>query len=186
MKTLSVVLLAALAGCSSNVVKIDATDNLAPQHEIECIPYDQVINSHTPADLMSGVRACIENKQFETTAGLLAITGAYGHYDKQRVADKTAHQAIQFMLTRDIIQLPEKDNIQVQRATQDLYANPVKLAELCRFVTKLGAPDYYPQYMIAHGMGAVIDKETHVLIQNFNHDIAWQSSLRYIRCDESA
>ena len=75
--------------------------------------------------------------------------------DAARVADKTAQAAMSVLnlrifhamddATRDAFQ---EQAIRMGDAEDTLYPRS------CEIATRLGPPDYYPKYMIAHGMAA--------------------------------
>ncbi|WP_082828097.1 MULTISPECIES: hypothetical protein [unclassified Marinomonas] len=50
--------------------------------------------------------------------------------------------------------------------------------EVCRSLINLGAPVYYPNYMVQHGIRAFTDQgKTSGLIEHFDSDSAWKEVL---------
>ena len=51
-------------------------------------------------------------------------------------------------------------------------------SRLCSMMKTLGAPNYYPKYMILHGMNAFLGIEGDGLKPNFDADREWEKILR--------
>ena len=51
-------------------------------------------------------------------------------------------------------------------------------SRLCAMMKTLGAPNYYPKYMILHGMNAFLGIEGDGLKPNFDADREWGKILR--------
>ena len=51
-------------------------------------------------------------------------------------------------------------------------------SRLCSMMKTLGAPNYYPKYMILHGMNAFLGIEGDGLKPNFDADREWGKILR--------
>lgn len=90
---------------------------------------------------------------------------AYSHwlckcarYDMLRVTDKSARQAKNALILNNLYPLPEKNKailaVQVKRMkTDSAFKN-----RLCKKMKALDIPNYHPEYMIKHGMKAVLQK----------------------------
>ena len=51
-------------------------------------------------------------------------------------------------------------------------------SRLCAMMKTLGAPNYYPKYMILHGMNAFLGIEGDGLKPDFNIDVEWNKVLK--------
>ena len=78
----------------SNAQNINAPGNLESPKPLSCIKLSEVTNENNPADILNGMRKCIDQKDYKNAPRLFAIAGVYGKYDSFRVKDKTAHQAL--------------------------------------------------------------------------------------------
>ena len=76
----------------------------------------------------------------------------------------------------------KKDTL--MKELQNTLGNNDKLPEICNELSRIGAPQYYPSYMIQHGMNAIIGSDTEdALVKNFDSDAAWKESLDgYLHC----
>jgi len=70
------------------------------------------------------------------------------------------------------------------KSIKALMGNPPKLKAYCTRVRKIGPPDYYPRYMVQHGMRAFTGRKSpRGLVRNFNAEKAWEKSLdTYLHC----
>lgn len=114
----------------------------------------------------------------------MALAGTYGYYEALRVADSTAHDAQSILAQRSLSSL---DNTQMEAFKQELkttLGNPDKFPALCDEILRFGPPQYYPRYMIQHGMNAIAGgKPEDELVKDFDSDMAWKTSLDgYLHC----
>ena len=57
------------------------------------------------------------------------------------------------------------------------------LKVICRDIRNIGAPKYYPKYMIQHGINAFMDKGDTGINENFNREESWKLALEsYLHC----
>jgi hypothetical protein len=78
----------------------------------------------------------------------------YGIFDAERVADKTAGQAILALNMDTFSSVPQDIKIKVDEAIKHIAQDNELLKKLCSETNKIGPPDYYPSYMILHGVRA--------------------------------
>jgi hypothetical protein len=83
--------------------------------------------------------------------------GMYARFDAARVVDKTAGQAAQVLIMGMFNSLPAEKVQKFQAAVSTLADDKPALQRVCHQVESVGPPTYYPEHMVAHGMGAVMD-----------------------------
>lgn len=181
---------AAMSACASGagkgpaqITNYEATGNLQALKPVDCVPVSELTNQQTPADMMPGVRKCIEAGEYERGAHLFFLAGVYGRYDTLRVADQTAHQAISVLRINNLGPIDETRQNAFRESLKGRYGpGSQELAALCGQVRKLGAPAYHPAYMLRHGMSAFTGRGGGIK-SNFNPQEAWASSLdSYLHC----
>ena len=87
---------------------------------------------------------------------LFALAGAYGRFDTLRVADNSAHQAVAVARMQALSTLDKSKQTAFQESLKATLGNPEGLAAACKEIVRIGPPNYYPRYMIQHGMGAFL------------------------------
>lgn len=128
--------------------------SLASTRTIGCIALAQAQNTFTPPDLYRGTLACITQNNPEAAVGLFALAGLYGRFDAERVADTSAGQAKSVLIMNTFAAVSAEQKTQFGEAFQRVTGDPQQLAALCAAVQKIGLPDYYPAYMVLHGIKA--------------------------------
>jgi hypothetical protein len=181
------VILAGAPAHAQRVVNIESAGNLESTRPVGCVNLDTITNQHTPADLYPGIAACIRSGDPARSVRLFALAAAYGRFDMQRVADKTAHQAMQVLQMSHIGKVPEADREtlnEAMRALQDPGSEDFHA--LCAQVRRIGAPAYHPRYMIQHGIRA-FDEHAPAdgLVKDFQADAVWKKVVdEYLRCPQ--
>lgn len=180
-----------LVGLFSGALQAQVTNHttpgsLEPTHDIGCASPEQLDDTHTPADLYRGLAACVEEQQYERGVLLFALAGTYGRYDTLRVADRTAHQAVVVLHMNHFDTLDDSDRQQFSETLKRTVADPVELDKLCNEIRGIGAPTYFPRYMVQHGMAAFQgDLANDGLVEGFDAEAAWNDSLvSYLHCPE--
>lgn len=180
-------LLCGMAAHAQRVVNIEAPGNLESTRPVGCVSLDTITNQHTPADLYPGIAACIRSGDPQRSVRLFALAAAYGRFDTQRVADRTAHQAMQVLQMNHIGTVPEADRDALNKAMRVLQdPGSEDFHTLCEQVRRIGAPAYHPRYMIQHGIRAF---DEHApgdgLVKGFQADAAWKKVVdEYLRCPQ--
>jgi len=158
--------------------------SLAPTRIIGCIPLSKVQNTYTPPDLYRGLVACISQDNYDFAVRLSALAGIYASFDAERVADKSAGQAKKVLVMNTFEGIPqEKKTKYIELLTQSAK-DPKLLGELCREIRKIGMPDYYPSYMILHGIKA-FEGNPHdgALLKDFDSQKVWTNLLtKFLHC----
>ena len=188
-------LLALLAGCAGEaaernasvtgggrIVNFEAPGNLKPTRTMACETISGVMNEYSPVDLIEGVFRCISDGDFYRAVRLYALAQAYGKFDTLRVTDKSAHQKIlglNYSLGSTLDAHQEDEFKDALKASLE----PIDFAKTCKEIRLLGPPDYYPSYMIQHGIEAFLDRKNVPLQQSFDAKAAWDTTLRdYMKC----
>lgn len=162
----------------------EAPGNLESTYDIGCPDASKLSNKYTPADLYRAVSKCAEQGAHKEGAFLFALAGVYGRYDTFRVADATAHQAVTVLLMQAFARLSKEKKIALKDGIKNALGNAEGRAAMCKDVVRIGPPNYYPRYMIQHGMDAFLKKgPSDGLVKDFDAEAAWQKSLdTYLHC----
>jgi hypothetical protein len=170
---------------SPNIVNHETEGNLEVTHQIGCVGFSELSNKYTPADLYHGFAQCLRDENYEIGSQLFVLAGVYATFDKLRVADGSAHQAHTVLLMRAMEGVPKDRKDRMMEALNGaLTKGSAKLTETCQTVRKIGAPDYFPGYMIQHGIKAFTGPQANRgLIPEFKKESAWEESLAgYLHC----
>lgn len=162
----------------------EAPGNLESKNDLECIGARQLSNKYTPADLYKAVSKCANEDKYKEGALLFALAGVYGRFDTFRVADNTAHQAVTVLGMQAFGSLDKGKERAFKEGLKNILGTPDGLAATCKEIIVLGPPDYYPSYMIQHGMNAFLKSGSGSgLVADFDVKIAWKKSLdAYLHC----
>jgi hypothetical protein len=159
----------------AQVIHNESEGNLKSDKVVILKEVNDIRNIHNPVDIFPLVRAKIKQKQYDQAAIAYLIAYTYGVYDSYRVEDKTAHQAVMVLGNKAIGDLSKSQLGKFQEALQLLMKDKEKVLST---LTKLGKPNYYPKYMIQHGMGAFLgNKSKDGLVSDFDPDKAWKDTL---------
>lgn len=177
---------AAAVACQAGgtVQSIVSEGNLASENPLSCVSGDATTREHTPADIAMGMNKCVTLGNLDLVAELMLIASAYGRYDMERVTDQSAHQALNALLYPIIWELPEDQAAVLQASIKRLDRGTERHEQLCLHLEEQGPPQYYPGYMIAHGMGAFLGSAG-PLEPNFDQGTGFATALEFVRCRES-
>ena len=172
----------------TKIVKHETAGNLEVTTEISCQGFDKLNNKLTPADLYSAISKCFEVDDYDSAAQMFALAGVYSRFDELRVADPTAHQASQVLIMQTFQNLSAEQRKKFQSAIeQDFSPGSDEFSDLCEAVREIGEPDYYPRYMVQHGMRAFGPEQPNKgLLADFDPDNGWESALdTYLHCPKA-
>ncbi|MGH9439044.1 MAG: ankyrin repeat domain-containing protein [Terriglobia bacterium] len=166
------------------ITNYEAPGNLQATHEIRCVGADKLNNRDTPADLYPALIKCLNQGQYDKAVFISAIAGAYATFDSLRVADDTAHDAKSVFMNEIANSVPKPRLQKFAEAMTATINGPDKLSALCAQLERIGPPNYYPRYMVQHGMQAFTGfKTANGLVANFDAKKAWTESLTsYLHC----
>jgi uncharacterized protein DUF3617 len=172
---------------NGKVTQMTVDGQLAAKHPVGCIPLGKVDNTRTPPDLYPGVKACIEQDDYRAATELFALAGVESRFDAERVLDKSAGQAGQVLIMNTFNGLPDEKRAKFAKAVTDLAADSAALAKTCSSIRTVGYPNYYPDYMVLHGIHAFTAKPGDpTLVSTFDPSATWNSLLAtYLNCHDA-
>ncbi|HEY0746860.1 MAG TPA: ankyrin repeat domain-containing protein [Steroidobacteraceae bacterium] len=154
-----------------------------------CVRLDQVNNNATPRELYGSLNDCMQNNREVEAVGLFVLAGMDSSFDSLRVSDKTAGQARQILIMALFGAMAPDVHARFETTLEDLAANPQRHTVLCEQIKKIGPPQYFPAYMVNHGMGAVQSAISNQapptpLETNFDAAAAWTGlTTSYLNCE---
>lgn len=171
---------------NGKVTNYRAEGSLASTHAVNCIPLTQVKRQFTPPDLYKGVEKCLARDEYESAAKLFALAGLYARFDTERVTDKTARQARTVLIMNTFSNESEQKKNNLNASLTRITKSPELLGELCKEVIQIGMPDYYPGYMILHGIKAFSgNPHEGALVTNFDAQGTWKRlQSTYLHCPD--
>jgi hypothetical protein len=166
---------------NAEIRNFEAKGNLESRNPVACVDINGISNKNTPADIFIGFEKCLGISNYQNSSELYLAALAYGLFDSKRVEDKTAHQAISVLRLKYLNGL---NNDTTKNFKLELKKTTENISTICNSLKKLGAPDYYPNYMIKHGMGAFLgNKSRDGLVSDFDSSKAWEDVLKnYVKC----
>ena len=169
----------------SQVTNLEAPGNLESTQSIDCGDVSTLKNTYTPPDLYGGMVKCIKAGNYAAAVEFFALAGTYSYFDGLRVVDDTAHQAHSVLLQESLESVGVTAKTAFMQALQNTLGNHDKLPAVCRDIIHIGAPQYYPRYMVQHGMNAILDTNAgDGLVKDFDASAAWKKALgAYLHCE---
>ena len=148
-----------------------------------CLKPAQVTNLVTPVELWHDIAACVEKEDYDAAVFLYAAAGAFARFDTLRVADKTAHQAAKALpIVAFAAMQPMRADALKARLSQVLGNDAVR-PKYCADVERLGAPGYFPVYMVDSGLDATASPNQPQLVPGFDAKPAWPQAVKeYLLC----
>jgi hypothetical protein len=195
--------IAGLCGFAASVVRAqqvigyESEGNLESTYDIGCADSESLTSKYSPADLYRGLVQCLEKDDYDRGVILYALAGVYGRFDTLRVADETAHQATRVIQQELFGPVEVAKKTKLGERLQATLGVPDPLQRVCEQVRKIGAPAYFPRYMIQHGMGAVLgdqpvrkevmgDLPKDGIVAGFDAESAWERALdEYLHCPKN-
>lgn len=158
--------------------------NLKPSQTIGCVDLNEINNTVTPPDLYRAVLDCTTHEKYDSAIQLFMLAGIYSNFDKQRLTDKTAGQGRTVLIMNMFDQMTTNQKEKLNESSQKITANPLLLGKLCQNVRKIGAPNYFPKYMLLHGMKAFTGNPyENALVQDFDSAKEWSNlQTTYLHC----
>jgi hypothetical protein len=133
-----------------------------------------------------GAADCLSQEKYQRAAKLVMIASAFAHFDTQRVADRSAHAALQAVFVETFADHPRAEVEAMYAEIQALSPGSEAHKFVCDALWSFGPPTYYPRYMINHGMAAFGGDNDEPLVGDFNPDHAWSGSLGgFVRREEN-
>ncbi|MDP2760952.1 MAG: hypothetical protein Q8O64_11215 [Sideroxyarcus sp.] len=170
---------------ASNITNYEAQGNLESTNNVGCVGSDKLSRKFTPPDMYKAAAICAQQDMNKEGTFLVALAGAYGQFDTLRVVDKSAHNAPNISRMTSFGSLDASKRNTFQANMKATFSDSDTLAAICNDVIRIGPPDYFPRYMIQHGMGAFIQdpKAGNGLVEGFDASAAWSQTLGgYLHC----
>jgi len=151
---------------------------------LECLDKTRLTNKMSPVDLWKGIGGCISSGRYDDGVFMFALAGSFGSFDMQRVADKSGHQVVQILPMAVYASLPQDKVSAFQSLVSKTLEDETKRLLYCKEVARIGPPDYFPTYMVQHGIGSFTDaNQAQSLVVPFNAEAAWSSAVKqYLLC----
>ncbi|QSX32327.1 hypothetical protein JYB87_11140 [Shewanella avicenniae] len=175
-----------LAACNSTpqstMTNDESSGNLQTTKSVSCVSIAEINNNYTPVDMFNNLRQCLTEQNYQNAAELYIAALSYGYFDIERVADKTAHQAISVLRMNALSERPQSVTSQLKSAINAMSGNNHLL---CQKLEQLGAPAYMPSYMLQHGVAAFTGQRSKDgLVDSFSPSAVWQDALEKVaKCD---
>lgn len=182
---LATLLLAPGAQAQPQFRNYTAPGNLESTARLGCIAQADAKGTYNPVDLFLGARACIDSDQYERAFDLFSLANIFGRYDMERVADRTAHQAVIVARMQIFGNLAPEKAAKFQTVAKAAVEDPARTQAMCRYLRRIGPPTYHPRYMIQHGMNAFSGGSggAQDLVPDFSAAAAWSRVLdTYVHC----
>lgn len=160
------------------IVQHEAPGNLEVTHTLECIGIDKIKSEYTPADLYPAVAKCVMSENYDKAAEAFVVAGAFGRFDKKRVTDESAHQAMSMLLQNVFAGVSDERKDKFRTVMKERFGGDEIDTSICPKLRSLGHPTYYPCYMIQHGMGAFLPDDKPPLVEGFKADEAWNQIIQ--------
>ena len=164
---------------------IEVPGNLAATNPLDCVAVEAVSNSHTAADIASGARSCFDEGDDDAMADLMLVASAFAYYDTLRVTDESAHAALTALFADRFADIPSTQRDRVATAIDALADDRDRVGALCAKLADLGPPEYWPTYMLAHGLGTLVGEEKEPAVRNIDRAAGWKQALSFTNCPES-
>jgi tetratricopeptide (TPR) repeat protein len=168
----------------SMITNYEAPGNLEARFSLGCVGREQILNRYNPVELYMAAKICIEQERYKDGNLLFTLAGVYTRFDIYRVDDKTVGGANEVLVLGIFGPLDQSKKDAFSRVMKEEGGTPEKLATLCREIVEIGPPDYYPRYMVQHGMNAYLGKiPGDGLVKDFDAKAAWKkASDTYLHC----
>ena len=169
---------------TGGIVTFESPGNLKATDPLDCVSYETISNTHTAADIAAGMKKCLMEGEFDRAAELMRAADAFAYFDTLRVTDLSAHAALSALFVAQAEGTSLSDRQALLSAVESLTAETDRSGHLCEVLSALDPPDYYPTYMIAHGLAAFIPENDEPPLQEIDRANGWREALGYIDCLE--
>lgn len=156
--------------------------------QVECLDKTRLTKKMSPMELWASIASCVSSERYDDGVFIYALAGAYGAFDHQRVADASAHQVSQLLPMLAFASMSDKKVTAFEARKSQLLEDESRRAVYCKDIARLGPPDYYPAYMVQHGLGAVNGADaSRALVVPFDAKAAWAKAVaQYLECPAEA
>ena len=168
---------------SPQIIHWETPGNLAATNPLGCVAPETVSATNTAADIASGARACLAERDYDRMADLLLVANAYAYYDTLRVTDPTAHAALGALFADRFAYISRSQRRRVFRAVDKLHRDEKRVGGLCATLSAAGPPRYRPTYMIAHGLMSFPGMPKKSPLREIDTAAGWRKALvEFVKC----
>ena len=165
------------------IINWESPGNLAATNPLGCVAPETVSATDTAADIASGARACLAERDYDRMADLLLVSNAYAYYDTLRVTDPTAHAALGALFEDRFAYISRSQRRRVLRAVDKLHRDEKRVGGLCATLAAVGPPRYRPTYMIAHGLMSFPGMPKESPLREIDTVAGWRKALvEFVNC----
>lgn len=158
--------------------------DVVQENAVLCLDKSKLSGKMSPLDLWKSIASCISSENYDQGVFMYAMAGAFGRFDALRVADQSAHQATKVLPMIVFGSLP-KDKVEAfQARVQQTLGDELTRKTYCAEIESLGPPDYFPSYMIQHGLGAFTGASgDQSFVVPFEPKVVWPQAVKeYLLC----
>lgn len=157
-----------------------------------CVQLESIDNRHTPIELYSSLNDCLEKNRDADAIGLFMLAGMDSSFDAARVADKTAGDARSILIMALFGGMAADVHARFETSMNAFMGDTSRHAALCGQMKRVGPPNYFPAYMVGHGLGvmqsALANQEPPSPLEpNFDATATWRELItNYLNCGGAA
>ena len=167
------------------------------QVSIACIGREGLASQLTPVELYKDASSCIDQERYDDGLFLYSVAGAYGRFDILRVKDATAHDVAVLLPGIIFRPLDKRKLAAFQERVKQLSGNDTLRGKYCLDLKNISPPQYFPIYMISHGMVATANAMgftlqgtnpgDNPLVSPFDAAKAWKQAVdEFLQCQNAA
>jgi hypothetical protein len=144
---------------AKNITNIRTKGSLQKTHDLPCIGINEAKNTYTPADLYASFEKCVSQNNNKKAIELYTLAGAYALYDVMRISDQTVVGGIKVMITNLENNIGTKKKEKFVKYAKEFKKTPEAEILCDKIKNNIGKPNYYPEYLILHGISAIFINE---------------------------
>ena len=99
-----------------------------------------------------------------------------------RVTDESAHAALTALFADRFADISARQHDRVGTAIDGLAGDASRVVALCAKLRDLGPPEYWPTYMLAHGLGTLIGEQEEPQVREIDRSAGWKKALTFTKC----
>jgi len=136
-----------------------------------------ISNQSSPPELIEYTLRCMKEKRWQEAVFVYYLAMAYGRFDSLRVRDETAHQVITVCKLMTFGELTDEEASTYSAEIDKTIHIPQLFMFFYKKIEHIGIPNYYPLYMIEHGMDNFLGNNDTALVTDFNDKDTWKKIL---------
>ncbi len=149
-----------------------------------CLDKTRLTNKMSPVELWKGIGGCISSGRYDDGVFMFALAGSFGSFDMQRVVDESGRQVVKILPMAVYASLPQDKVSAFESLVSKTLEDEPKRLVYCKEVARIGPPDYFPTYMVQHGIGSFTGaNKAQPLVEPFDAKAAWAKAVKqYLLC----